>query len=264
MDIDPSRHEQNMARWSFTGSAANAVGPLVLTATLTLGLGWRGAFLSIAMLTIPALIAMHRIPLGAACGSESNASSFGEGMQAAVKALGQLSVVRWFVLLQVSALMLDVFKSFLALYMVDVAGISESRAALTLAVWVGVGLLGDLLLIPLLERVRGLTYLRFSVVAVLLLYPAFLLAPSFGLKLIVAGLLGFANAGWYSILQGRVYTVMPGRSGTVMALGNVFGLAEYLLPLGLGVAAAVWGLDAAMWLLLAGPVLLLVGLPRRA
>mgnify|MGYP002396993633 CR=1 FL=1 len=60
--------------------------------------------------------------------------------------------------------MLDTFKSFLALYVVDVVGVSESRAALMIAVWVGVGLLGDLLLIPLLERVRGLTYLRFSVV----------------------------------------------------------------------------------------------------
>ncbi len=51
--------------------------------------------------------------------------------------------------------MLDTFKSFLALYVVDVVGVSESRAALIIAVWVGVGLLGDLLLIPLLKRVLG-------------------------------------------------------------------------------------------------------------
>ena len=79
--------------------------------------------------------------------------------------------------------------------MVDVIRVSASSAALTLAVWVGVGLVGDLLLIPLLERVRGLTYLRFSVAAVLLLYPTFLLVPSFELKLAAIGLLGFANAG---------------------------------------------------------------------
>ena len=161
-------------------------------------------------------------------------------MRTAARALRKFAVVRWLLLLQASDLMLDILKSFLVLYMVDVAGVSQSRAALTLAVWIGVGLIGDLLLIPLLERVRGLTYLRLSVVVVLLLYPAFLLAPSFELKLVAAGLLGFANAGWYSILQGRAYTAMPGRSGTVMALGNVFGMTSNLLPLILGVVSAAW------------------------
>ena len=49
-----------------------------------------------------------------------------------------------------------------------------------------------------------------------------------------------------------------------MALGNVFGMTSNLLPLILGVVSAAWGLNTAMWLLLAGPILLLVGLPRRA
>ena len=119
-------------------------------------------------------------------------------------------------------------------------------------------------MIPLLDRVRGLTYLRFSVAAVLLLYPTFLLVPSFELKLAAIGLLGFANAGWYSILQGQAYSSMPGRSGTIIALGNVFGLAVALIPLGLGVVSTAWGLDKAMWLLLAGPVLLLIGIARTA
>ena len=265
MDVDPKRHEHNMARWTFVGSVGNLVGPLALTAALVLGLGWRGAFLSAAVLTIPALVAVRRIQLGSAPrDSIRNPPSFGEGLRTAARALRKFAVVRWLLLLQASDLMLDILKSFLALYMVDVAGVSQSRAALTLAVWIGVGLIGDLLLIPLLERVRGLTYLRLSVVVVLLLYPAFLLAPSFELKLVAAGLLGFANAGWYSILQGRAYTAMPGRSGTVMALGNVFGMATNLLPLILGVVSAAWGLNTAMWLLLAGPILLLVGLPRRA
>ena len=265
MDVDPKRHEQNMARWTFVGSVGNLVGPLVLTAALLLGLGWRGAFLSAAVLTIPALIAVRRIRLDSKpLDSDRNASSFGEGVKTAVRALRRFAVVRWLLLLQASDLMLDILKGFLALYMVDVAGVSEARAALTLAVWIGVGLIGDLLLIPLLERLRGLTYLRFSVVVVLLLYPVFLLVPSFELKLVVAGMLGFTNAGWYSILQGRVYTAMPGRSGTVVALGNVVGMAANLFPIVLGVVSAAWGLNTAMWLLLAGPIALLIGLPRRA
>lgn len=261
MDAWPARREQNMARWTFTGGVANAIGPLALTAAVALGLGWRGAFLAIAVLTIPAIIAARRVRLGPATeDTDRDSTSFLGGVRAAVSALRRLAVVKWLALLQASDLMLDIFKGFLALYMVDVVGVSESSAALTISVWVGLGVVGALLVIPLLERVRGITYLRLSTAAVLLLYPAFLLAPSFELKLVVVGALGFANAGWYSVLQGRAYSSLPGRSGTIVALGNVFGLAASLAPLGLGVVAAKWGLDTAMWLLLAGPVLLLVGI----
>ena len=97
-------------------------------------------------------------------------------------------------------------------------------------------------------------------VAALVLYPVFLLGPTFEVKLVVVGLLGFANAGWYSILQGQAYSSMPGRSGTIVAVSNIFGLAGKLLPLGLGLVSMAWGLNTAMWLLLAGPVVLLIGL----
>ena len=265
MDADPTRREQNMARWTFTGSVANIVGALALAAAAALGLGWRGAFLALAVLTIPAIVAAYRIRLGpTARDPDRDAASFVGGIRAAISALRRFAVVKWLALLQASDLMFDTLKGFLALYMVDVVGVSESSAALTIAVLLGVGLVGDFLLIPLLERVRGLTYLRFSVAVVLLLYPAFLLAPSFGLKLAAVGALGFASAGWYSILQGQAYSSLPGRSGTIVALGNVFGLAASLVPLGLGVVSANWGLDTAMWLLLAGPVLLLIGIARTA
>ena len=45
-----------------------------------------------------------------------------------------------------------------------------------------------------------------------------------------------------------------------MTLGNVFGLAGSLFPLALGTFAERYGLASMMWLLAAGPVLLLAGL----
>jgi hypothetical protein len=57
---------------------------------------------------------------------------------------------------------------------------------------------------------------------------------------------------------------MPGQSGTVMAVGNVFGIVGQFIPLGLGLLAEQAGLSAAMWFLLVGPAVLLLGLPRRA
>ena len=126
--------------------------------------------------------------------------------------------------------------------------------------WLGVGLLGDFLLIPLLERVRGLDYLRVSAIIVLCLYPAFLVVPNTNVKLVILGLLGFFNSGWYSILQGQLYTAMPGQSGTVMTLNNLFGLFGGLTPLALGFVAQQYGLQNTMWMLLAAPIALLIGL----
>jgi FSR family fosmidomycin resistance protein-like MFS transporter len=99
---------------------------------------------------------------------------------------------------------------------------------------------------------------------VLFLFPAFLLVPSVTAKLVILGLLGFFNAGWYSILQGRLYSAMPGQSSSVMTVGNVFGLIGGLIPLGLGLVADRYGLETTMWLLILGPVTLLIGIPRES
>jgi FSR family fosmidomycin resistance protein-like MFS transporter len=185
------------------------------------------------------------------------------GVLDALRALRRGEVLRWLTLLEFSDLMLDVLLGFLALYLVDVAGAGPYQAGVAVAVWTGLGLLGDLLLIPLLERVRGLAYLRFSAAAELVLFPVFLLLRGFHAKLALLGLLGLFNAGWYSILKAQLYSAMPGQSGTVMTVSNVFGLVGGLVPLGLGLVAEQLGLGASMWLLLLGPIALLIGIPRR-
>jgi FSR family fosmidomycin resistance protein-like MFS transporter len=181
----------------------------------------------------------------------------------ALRALRRVEVLRWLTLLQFSDLMLDVLLGFLALYFVDVVGVTPARAGMAVALLTGMGLLGNLLLIPVLERMRGLRYLRLSVVAASVLFPAFLLVPGVGAKLMLLGLLGLSNAGWYPILKAQLYSAMPGQSGTVLTVGNVFGLVGGLIPLGLGLIAERFDLTVTMWLLLLGPVALLIGIPRK-
>jgi FSR family fosmidomycin resistance protein-like MFS transporter len=265
MDTDPARHQQNMARWTFSGSVGVVLGALALGAAASTGVGWRPLFIGSAAAAVVLAFSTRSLPLGGGSTSdreELTLSVLKHGLLEAGRALIRTSVLRWLVLLEFSDLMLDGLHGYLALYFVDVVGAAETQAALGVALWTGVGLAGDLLLIPLLERVRGLTYLRFSVLAELVLFPVFLLVPGLGAKLAVVAVLGFANAGWYSVLQGQLYSAMPGQIGTVMAVKNVSGVVGSLAPLGIGVAARVWGLGPAFWLLLAGPVGLLIGLPR--
>ena len=265
MDTDPSRHDHNMARWTFAGSLGVVLGPLLLSGMAFIGFGWRGVFIALAGITVVALLfAWRRIPKETGNVPEiPHFSDVWSGVRGAFSAFRRGEVLRWLVLLQFSDLMLDVLLGFLALYFVDVVGLKPGQAALGIAIWSGLGLLGDFLLIPLLERVRGLDYLHVSVVLELLLFPTFLLVPNLIIKFILLGLLGLFNAGWYAILKGRLYSSMPGQSGTVMALDNVIGLLGKLLPFTIGLVAQYFGLSAAMWLLVLGPIALLIGLPRR-
>ena len=73
MDADSTRHEQNMARWAFSGSMGVVVGQLALSASVALGWGWRGLFLASVALALLLLGLAWRYPFAtsaSAAGSE--------------------------------------------------------------------------------------------------------------------------------------------------------------------------------------------------
>jgi len=266
MDDNPARRENRMALWTFSGSLAVVTGPLLLAAMLALGLNWRVFFILSGILSILLALSILRLPASHALrteGNEEDDHSIRENMNAALALLRSLVIWRWLLLLEFSNLMLDVMFSLLALYMVDIVGVTQTQAGIAIAVWTGIGLIGDFLLIPLLERVQGLVYLRVSALIEVILFPMFLLVDDYWLKLILLGIIGLFNAGWYAILQGKLYDALGEQSGAVLIVGNAAGLFGALLPLLLGAIAQYYGLDTAMWLLLAGPVMLLIALPRR-
>ena len=273
MDRYPDRRDKNMARWTFAGSAGAVVGPLALGAGLSLGTGWRALYLATAAMSAGALVLAARFAFPAA-GSARGAPAEEEGLvglqvglmegfRGALRALKRVSVLRWLVLSELANLMLDVLFGFLALYFVEAGGLSAAQAAFGMTVWTASEVAGDLLLIPLLDRLDALKYLRLSAAAVGVLFPCFLLVGPFALKLVLIAMIGLARAGWYAILQARLYESLPGQSGVALALTNVAGLAGGLMPLALGALAQTAGLPAAMWALMAGPLALLVGLPWR-
>lgn len=264
MDLEPNRHEQAMARWTLAGSVGNVLGPLILAVSVSLGFGWRGALVSLALLIGLISLSLSGKPrvFKTVAHTKRPVHSFKQGIFNAISALKRPHVMRWLTLLQFSDLMLDGFRSFVALYLVDIVGATPIQASVAFTIWLGFGLLGDFLLIPLLTRVRGLTYLKISVMLVLFIYPAFLAVPSLSIKYILVGCLGFLNAGWYSILKGQLYTAMPGQSGAVITLNNLFGLVGGLTPLMLGFTALQIGLGNTMGLLIIAPLALLIGLLR--
>jgi FSR family fosmidomycin resistance protein-like MFS transporter len=258
MDLEPRAHERNMARWTLAGSIGIVGGPLLLSLALVLGLGWRATFAALFALAVIALVAVRGVRFDA----HGTDARLAESLRATLRALRRREVQRWLIVLELSDLMLDVFHGFLALYFVDVAGVSVQHAALAVAVWTGAGLVGDALLLPILRALDGLRYLRASALVVAVAYPAFLLAP-LPAKLPLLALLGLLNAGWYAIPQARLFSALPGQSAAAaMSVGTLTSLVGSVIPLAMGIAAASVGLSAVMWVSLAAPLGLLVLLPR--
>jgi FSR family fosmidomycin resistance protein-like MFS transporter len=262
MDADTTRREQNMARWNVAGSLGALAGPGLLIVAVLVAAGWRGAY---AAMAIAAAIALGGLALTSAFRPPDAAPGAGlaQALRAALRSLARREVLRNLLLLEVSDLMLDVLTGYLALYFVDVLGEPVWVGALVVAVRVASGLAGDFVTVHVLERVTGLAYVRATAAATLLAYPLFLVLPGVGPKLVILAVVSLLTAGWYPVLQARLYESLPGQSGAQLAIGNVFRIAATPIPLLIGLAAARFGLGWALWSFAVSPLLLTVLLPRR-
>ena len=258
MDRAAADRDRAMALWTFAGSIGVVLGPLMLAGALALGAGWRATFAALGVATIPVVLlaARLRFPM------PEEERRLRRVARDAFRRLRSRAVVRWLVLVELTDLLGDVLLGFVALYFVDVAGASVVTGATAVTILGMAGLAGDGLLVLLLRRIDGLALLRVTAALMLAAYPAFLLVPGIGAKLVMLGTIGVLRAGWYAIPTARLYDELHDASGTALAIGNVANVAGLTLPFAVGVIAQRAGLQGAMWLLLVAPIALLVWVPR--
>jgi FSR family fosmidomycin resistance protein-like MFS transporter len=265
MDSAPDRHEQNMARWTLAGSLGNVFGPLLLGAFVYFGFGWRGTYAFLATVSAFCLIAAFRFvpPDKNPASHLPGFSSVLDGFRAAFKALKRKEVWRWLLLLDFANLMMDVLLGYLALYFVDVVSTTGTQAGIAVTLWLALGMLTDFIFIPFIDKQpNSIKFLRRTAFFEIFAFSTFLLVPGFIPKLIAIVFVNIFNTGWYPVLQGRLYSALPGQSASIMAIGSVTAPLARLFPFLVGLLADQFGLGAAMFLLLAGPIALLIGLPR--
>jgi FSR family fosmidomycin resistance protein-like MFS transporter len=267
MDSDTSRHEQNMARWTFAGSVGVLAGPLLLGLFVYFGLGWRGAYAALASFSSLCLLAALRYlpPDHVTAPSFPSMGVVFDGFRAAFSSLKRADVWRWLLLLEFADLMGDVLFSYLALYFVDVGRVTETQAGIAVTAWLALGLITDFLFIPFIDRQQdSMKFLRITAFMEVFAFAIFLLTPGFIPKLVIVVFVNLLNTGWYAILQGRLYSSLPGQSASIMAIGSVTAPLAKFFPFIIGFLADQFGLQTAMWILILGPIALLIGLPRRA
>jgi len=278
LDSAPARRAQQMMRWTVAGSAGAVAGPLVLTAVLAAGGTWRLAFVLVGAASGVSLLAVYgatgqhprsggraeadrtepgRPEAGRAQAAGSEAGW--PGWRSASRIVCQSGAVRWLALLQVADLLLDVFTAFVAVYLVSVAHASPATAALGIAIRLGAGLAGDLVLIRPLEQRDPRRVLRAGAWLALAAVPAFLLAPGLWVKLICLAVVTLGTAPWYPVLTAELFGSLAGRSGLAVSLSSVAGMAGGAGPLALGLLAQRFGLGWAMAGLAAVPLVMLAG-----
>jgi MFS transporter, FSR family, fosmidomycin resistance protein len=258
MDHGSGSYEQSMARWTVVGGIGAVAGPLVLAGFAAAGLGWRWALMVMAVATVPLVWLGRTIPFD----PDGPSAPLHQVARRAGRALRTKAVLRWLLLLQMSNLLGDTLTSYLALYLVDVAGASPVQAGLAVGVWTAAFLIGNIALVPMLKRMDGGRYLRLSAAFALMLYPAFLVLPGVGTKMVALAVLGVVRAGWYAMLKAQVFGELEGSSGTAVGLADLAEIPGQLFPIVIGVMAARFGLGTAMWILLIAPVVLVVAVPR--
>lgn len=258
MDAAPDHHERSMARWVFIGSLGVTAGPLLIAGASLAGLGWRPVMWLLAAIGLVLTVMARSLPLDTTTNDGDDHAS----VRSAINTLRNPEVRRWLTVIESADLLVDVFFSFLAVYLVDVAGADPTQASLAVSLFSVGGIAGSALLLPMLPRYDGLNYLRASAMAAGALFAVFLIVDPLPLKIVAATAIALLGSGWYTIPKARLFSALPGRSGIAVALESGASLLGSQTPLVIGALSASAGLGSAMWLLMLAPVSILLLVPR--
>ena len=83
MDYEPTRRENNMALWTFSGSLAVVVGPLLFTGMLLLGTTWRPFFIGTGIAALLVAAVVLRLRFNGGQPAESSTAEHGEAAESA-------------------------------------------------------------------------------------------------------------------------------------------------------------------------------------
>ena len=259
IDLNPARAEQTMARWTLVGSIGVVVSPLILTVVFAAGSSWRGVYLGLAVVAGMYTLVLVRQRFDAHTGAQDESVSPRKLWRSLIAALRNRSLLRWLILTELADFMLDQLLEVTGLYFHDVAGVSLAGASGAVAVFAIAGLIGNALIVPALEKVRGLRLIRVTAIIVLMAYAAMLITSAVWLKYVLIAVISFSTAGWFAILRAKCFELLPGQSGLVIAATSLVNVIGLFVPVILGGIADAIGLQAAMWLLAIGPVALIIG-----
>ena len=167
--------------------------------------------------------------------------------------------IRWAVLAIVPAMLDEVFRAFVTLYLQDVIHADDAIVELLITFETAAGFVGLLVLEFLIVRqLASSRILAWSAVIVLFGMVGLLTTHTLWFAGLMLCIVGAASICWFPLAKAETYKRLPGRSGTVRAILSIGAPFSVILPSIVGFISGRFGITAGVGFLGLAPVIILV------
>lgn len=240
VEVTGDNLEPALARTNLLGAVGDLVGPLLLAGSLSVGLGWRGAFV-----VAGALLVLYGLVLGSQPLPPPRHPDGHPPLRGTLAVVRDRRVLVAGLLVAMVSAFDDSFVGFVVAFLITDRAVDPAVATLA----AGAGMVGGIAAAAWGSRTTGRRFSLRTCAVVLAAGVALLLAlPNVVTAAIGTAAVGAAtNLAWIR-LQARYLTLRPGQAGTTSAVVGAIGQLAVLTPLAIGFIADHRTLTVAMLL----------------
>ncbi len=266
IEFNPTQETQVMTRYELLSSIGDFLGPLIVTALISVQVGWTGlCWLAASIwLVLAVIISTQRFPHSRAETDDEPSASFKTLLGRLRSALRDPVLLRWVALAAIPTMVDEVFLGFTVLYLRDVLHVGQATIGLIVAIHTFGALLGLFLLDRfLLKRSKPRKLLLWLSLLVLVGMACLLTIHILWVVTLALFVIGLGASGWYPVANGQAYSRLPGHASIVRTVMSLFVAADVAIPGIVSIIADHYGLIAGLGFLALAPVfmlLLLIGL----
>jgi MFS family permease len=252
LEAYPTEPERIYARSTLVDNAGALLGPLLLSASLWLGLGWRWVLIGLGASSVAYAAVILRTHFPSPVNNHpSSQAPFWQALRGNLRDVLGSGPARTWLLFLFAFNLAELPQWFAPIWLREQVGMSQAQIGVYRVVEMAVGIGTLYMLDGWLSRFGTVRLLRWAALATLAVLPAWLFVPGVWSRFVLAVPLSLLRTLFWPIGKAQLLVSVPGRGGTAAAVSSVLGLIP--LPLLFGLLAEVVTLTGAMfWTGMAG------------
>ena len=260
IDREPDRRARTMARWTLLALVGDLCAPALLAGLSLVGLTWRAGYLIVGGLLGAWAVVAWLVPIPHARGEpdEPDPEPPVRLVTALREALRDRVLIAWLFGLALCDLLDEILVVFATLHVRDALGGGHLAQSAVVAVCLGSGAIGLVLLDRLLAKHAETKLLVWSGSACALAFAAWVAAPTVWASVLLMIPVGATATVLYPLVAAQAFARRPAHSGSVLAASHLFTPLALVLPFLIGLVADHAGTYVALSLLIVQPIGLVV------
>lgn len=243
VESHPAAPGRIVARLSALATVGALLGPVLVSATVWAGIDWRWLLVALGACCAPYAAAFAATAFPAPTRHSGRRASVLRALRDNVRAvLTDRDTVRWLLFLRLFYVM-ETPAAFEAVWLADVAGMSQALIGVYVAFEMAVAVCGTLVLERWLRVASARRVLLVALAAMLVLFPAWFLVPGVWARFVFGAPLAFAWSMLWPVARAESLHAAP-RPGVLNAANSLTGLLP--VPLAVGLLAEAVGLTPAL------------------